>query len=125
MKLYFIVYFYLKTYITITMALPSNLLPSNALRLISEYSKPNTRPNWRESKPLFNIYQLYMGVCLHREDNMLHNIIYRNIKNTNWLDKYWHIRIYGISSCCFKFGITIDDIIKMGVPFASHLYINN
>jgi hypothetical protein len=96
-------------------------LPSNVIKLISEYSKPVTRPNWRESKPLFNIYQLYNGVCLHCEDNMLHNIIYRNIKNTNWLDQYWHIRIYCINSCCFKFGITFDDIIKMGVPFAAHL----
>ena len=42
-------------------ALPSRALPSRTLLLISEYSKPMTRPDWRESKPIITKYQL----CLY------------------------------------------------------------
>ena len=41
-------------------ALPSHALPSHALVLIREYSKPITRPDWRDSKPLITRYQLYL-----------------------------------------------------------------
>ena len=40
--------------------LPSHALPSHALVLIREYSKPITRPDWRDSKPLITRYQLYL-----------------------------------------------------------------
>ncbi len=36
------------------------MLPSRALLLIREYSKPFTRPDWRDSKPLITRYQLYL-----------------------------------------------------------------
>ena len=42
-------------------ALPSRALPSRTLLLISEYSKPMTRPDWRKSKPIITKYQL----CLY------------------------------------------------------------
>ena len=35
-------------------------LPSRVLLLISEYSKPMTRPDWRQSKPLINPYRLFL-----------------------------------------------------------------
>ena len=35
-------------------------LPSRVLLLISEYSKPMTRPDWRKSKPIITKYQLYL-----------------------------------------------------------------
>ena len=39
--------------------LPKNLLPKNALLLIKEYSKPLTRADWRNSKPIVTTYKLY------------------------------------------------------------------
>jgi len=45
-------------------ALHSRALPSRALLLISEYSKPITRPDWRDSKPIITKYQLYLYVIL-------------------------------------------------------------
>jgi hypothetical protein len=47
-----------------TYALPSRALPSRALYLIREYSKPITRPDWRDSKPIITKYQLYLYVIL-------------------------------------------------------------
>ena len=41
-------------------ALPNRILPSRALLIISEYSKPMTRPDWRQSKPLITTYYLYL-----------------------------------------------------------------
>uniref|UniRef100_A0A6C0JM56 Uncharacterized protein n=1 Tax=viral metagenome TaxID=1070528 RepID=A0A6C0JM56_9ZZZZ len=102
-------------------------LPSNVLRLISDYSKPVTRPNWRESKPIISVYTLYVRVYSRRNKDLLRYLIYRNIRDTEWFDQYWHIRRYGISSCCFKYGINIDDVIKLGipgVPYEGHLYLN-
>ena len=40
-------------------ALPSRALPSRALLLISEYSKPLTRSDWRESIPIITTSCLY------------------------------------------------------------------
>jgi len=40
----------------------SQALPSRALLLIGEYSKPLTRSDWRESKPIITTYSLYQRV---------------------------------------------------------------
>ena len=96
--------------------LPKNLLPSNVLHIISEYSKPLTRPDWRDSKPLLTVYELYLGVFHHWDEDDLHYIVYRNIKKTYWFDVYWCIKLYGLRNCCIKFGITQDDITELGIP---------
>ena len=95
--------------------LPSNVLPSNDLRIISEYSKPVTRSNWRDSKPIVSVYKLYLRVYSRNNIDSLRYLIYRNIRDTDWFEQYWHVRCYGISSCSFKYGITIDDVIKLGL----------
>ena len=95
--------------------LPSNVLPSNALRLISEYSKPVTRPDWRNSKPIVSVYELYLSVYTTWDEDDLHYLIYRNIQKTYWYDIYWHIKLKTIYSCCKKYNITIYDIRKMGI----------
>ena len=92
------------------------MLPSNVLRLISEYSKPVTRSNWRESKPIVSVYTIYLRVYSRRNKDLLRYLIYRNIKDTEWFDQVQHIRRYGVTSCRFKYGITIDDVIKLGMP---------
>lgn len=99
----------------ITNDLHSHVLPSNALRLISEYSKPVTRPNWRKSKPIINTYTLFLTVYSRAGESLLHYIIYRNIEDREWFHQYWCIRRYGIRYCCLKYGITNDDIIKLGL----------
>uniref|UniRef100_A0A6C0JLC3 Uncharacterized protein n=1 Tax=viral metagenome TaxID=1070528 RepID=A0A6C0JLC3_9ZZZZ len=97
--------------------LPSQVLPSNALRLISEYSKPLTRPNWRKSKPIINTYTLFLTVYIRADKSLLHYLIYCNIRDREWFEQYWYIRRYGVHYCCLKYGITIDDIIRLGLVF--------
>ena len=43
-----------------THTLPTHTLPTHVLLLIREYSKPMTRPDWRQSKPLINPYRLFL-----------------------------------------------------------------
>jgi hypothetical protein len=62
--------------------LPSNVLPSNVLRLIRDYSKPLTRPNWRQSKPLTTAYQLYNNTLIR--DGLLMARLLLNIIDTEW-----------------------------------------
>ena len=57
-------------------------LPIRAVHLISEYSKPLTRPNWRQSKPLTTAYQLYNNTLIR--DGLLMARLLLNIIDTEW-----------------------------------------
>ena len=79
-------------------ALPGRALPCRALLFIREYSKPLTRPNWRESKPIISTYLLFSRTYYIRHyipEQMLppskYALDYRllcNILQTNWYYKY-------------------------------------
>lgn len=66
----------------LTRALPIRALPIHAVHLISEYSKPLTRPNWRQSKPLTTAYQLYNNTLIR--DGLLMARLLLNIIDTEW-----------------------------------------
>lgn len=91
------------------------MLPSRALLLINEYSKPLTRPDWRQSKPILSVYELYRTVYASWDEDDLHYILYRNLKNTYWYDIYWCIKIHGVYMCCSRYNITRNDIRKLGI----------
>ena len=91
------------------------MLPSRALLLINEYSKPLTRPDWRQSKPILSVYDLYRTVYASWDEDELHYILYRNLKNTYWYDIYWCIKIHGVYMCCSRYNITRCDIRKLGI----------
>ena len=57
-------------------------LPIRAVHPISEYSKPLTRPNWRQSKPLTTAYQLYNNTLIR--DGLLMARLLLNIIDTEW-----------------------------------------
>jgi hypothetical protein len=63
-------------------ALPSYALPSRALSLIREYSKPLTRTDWRQSKPLTTTYQMYNNTLVR--DGLLMAYLLMNIIDTEW-----------------------------------------
>jgi len=56
-------------------ALPCRALPCRALDLIREYSRPMTRPDWRDSKPIITPHQL---VQLARSLQLYHNTTMKN-----------------------------------------------
>ena len=70
-------------------ALTECALPIRAVSLISEYSKPLTRPDWRKSKPLTTTYQLYNNTLIR--DGLLMAHLLLNIIDTEWY--YLHMTI--------------------------------
>ena len=78
-----------------TKSLRSHALPSRALLLIHDYSRPMTRSNWRKSKPIITTFELYVhvrSIYLYRNaplNKRVHYIILRNIKQTNWFNIYY------------------------------------
>jgi hypothetical protein len=92
------------------------LLPLHCLKLISKYSKPLTRANWRQSKPIITTYKLYCIFRL-REINSptikLKNIrILENIENTEWYYTFTTIKNYGLEiyfrKYLYKYGVEHD-----------------
>jgi hypothetical protein len=84
-------------------ALPSRALPSRALQMIREYSKPMSKPNWRQSKPIITTYRLYLKVkyvmCTDptlSSIKRLHSIILKIMMDTEWYQVYTYIKIFGL-----------------------------
>lgn len=66
------------------------MLPCRALTIIREYSKPMTRPDWRQSKPLTTTYQLYNNTLIR--DGLLMAYLLMNIVETDWYYFHMHIK---------------------------------
>ena len=75
-----------------------HVLPSRALLLIHDYSRPMTRPDWRKSKPIISTYRLYTRVqYLFNVRKNLHTIILHNIYQTDWYYAFYYIKYHGLS----------------------------
>ena len=92
-----ILYFYLQNNIM------SRALPSRALQLINEYSKPVTRSNWRVSKPIITIYKMYECILLYNlqysfknKYTQLYQKTLWRIADTEWYFAYEYIKFYGL-----------------------------
>uniref|UniRef100_A0A6C0JLC1 Uncharacterized protein n=1 Tax=viral metagenome TaxID=1070528 RepID=A0A6C0JLC1_9ZZZZ len=108
-------------------ALPSRALPSRALQLINDYSKPVTRPNWRHSKPIITIYRLYERILLYNDysfKNKYKQLYQRtlwSIADTEWYFTYEFIRFYGLNYYLEKGGkYNLNDD---GIQYAIDYYI--
>ena len=83
----------------------ASALPCRAINLIREYSRPFTRPDWRDSKPIITTYQLY---CEYRRREMVRGrikiiILLDNIENTDWFWTYNIIQLYGLDKFYIKY----------------------
>lgn len=83
-------------------SLPRNVLPCRAVKIIREYSRPMTRPDWRKSKPPITIFRLYllikyiMYTPIISPTKRLHSMILYNICETDWYYVYVYIKFYGL-----------------------------
>ncbi len=83
-------------------ALPASALPVRAITLIREYSRPLTRPDWRQSKPIITTYNLYLHVKYINPNNLfppteiLHRVILHNILITDWYFNYYYNKNYNL-----------------------------
>jgi hypothetical protein len=99
----------------VTHSCGSRFLPSRTLLIIREYSKPRTRFNWRQSKPIITCYRLYLMVKPFMEysknKRLYRNTLY-NILMTDWFYAYSYIKCYGYVQYieCFKYNIFNRDV---------------
>ena len=99
-----------------TRALPTRALPSRALLLISEYSKPLTRPNWRTLHKIYN-YDLFYHIS--HSDYKVKDIIMSNIRETDWYQMYLFIEVWGIETAAMRYNMPTYDLINInGMRYA-------
>ena len=70
------------------------MLPKNVLRLISEYSKPVTRPDWRTCKPIITTYKMY-NMVFGDTRPIIFNLC-MNIIETDWYYIYMTVHYSGL-----------------------------
>ena len=101
----------------------SRALPSRALILIREYSRPITRPDWRQSKPIITTYKLHFHVFKQLEvekekiKRRLLIAIQINIHKTEWYWTWKTIKNNGLENYYikyfYKYGVKFDHSINI------------
>jgi hypothetical protein len=85
------------------------MLPVRAISLISEYSKPLTRTDWRQSKPIISSYKLYISAHFKCKYTQLMFNLLLNIIETDWYYLYMNVNYNGLNNVC----IHIDSLMKI------------
>jgi hypothetical protein len=111
------------------MVLPTCVLPINILHMISEYSKPLTRPNWRTIKILTQ-YTLFLDIQHNIYKNSVFYNAYKSIESTDWFYTMNYIARLGIESYIHTHKTyndnLISDLLKMeGIRHAQKVYIES
>ena len=96
----------------------SYYLPLRALSLIREYSKPLTRADWRQSKPIVTSYGIYLhtrplifpAVPIKVTFYYLCKIIMSNIMQTDWYNLYIIIQHIGIYNASLQYNLPYKKI---------------
>ena len=100
----------------------SIVLPSNVIRLISEYSKPVTRADWRKLHKMKN-YDLFKSINIAITQNKMNNklayIVRNNMKNSVWWHMYDYIETWGLRNATRYFNLSKEEIIRIdGMVYA-------
>ncbi len=81
------------------------MLPSRAIKLISEYSKPVTRSDWRKSKPLVTQFNIYLfSISRNSKWSKLKVRIFCLILDTDWYYIFIFIKQYGLDQYYYHYG---------------------
>ena len=91
----------------------SNVLPSNVLRHISEYSKPVSRPNWRTLRKMtdYKLYSIITNVIRKQVNLVL--IFQKNMKDTLWYNLYSFTQCWGIEGTSSHYNMSEDELLKI------------
>ncbi len=105
------------------------LLPINVLHMISEYSKPLTRPDWRTIKKMTQ-YRLFLDIQNNIYKKRLYYNAYKSMETTDWFYTLNYISRLGIESYIHKHiqynDNLISELLRMeGIRHAQKVYIQN
>ena len=93
-------------------------LPTLALALVREYSKPVTRPDWRKLNRL-PLYKLYDEIMKKKQNNtwiygsVFQKFVYDIQRGNSWSDLYRYCNLHGIKACSQHFGIQYDELVHL------------
>ena len=79
------------------MLLLNHMLPSNVLKLISEYSKPVTRPDWRTFQRTLDTVCFIQNIEKFNTFNIF-KLVKQNMVMSHFYIAYHHIYYFGIES---------------------------
>lgn len=83
-------------------------LPSRALLLIHEYSKPLTRADWRKSKPLVTQFHIYLfAISRNQKWSKLKYNTFILISSTDWYRVFKFIKNYGLDKYYYHYGLNV------------------
>jgi len=89
-------------------------LPPIALAIIREYSRPVTRPDWKNLNrlPLHKLYKeiMYKKTTSWKYTNIMRMFIYDIQRGTRWSELYEYSKKYGMKACSDKFGIQYKEL---------------
>ena len=90
-----------------------SILPSNVLRIISEYSKPLSRPDWRTLHKMTDhkLYNIIMNV--NRKQVNLVLILQTNMKDGLWYNLYGFTQCWGIEGTSTYYNMSEDELLKI------------
>jgi hypothetical protein len=86
-------------------------LPSRAVCLIRDYSRPITRPDWRTLQKM-TTFDLYAHVHL-RFQSPLMELIFYNMQYSDWYNIYYTIKLMGIYITSIKYNMTPEEILRI------------
>jgi hypothetical protein len=93
--------------------MPSIVLPSSVIRLIKEYSKPLSRPDWRTLRKMtdYKLYSIITNVI--RKQVKLVLILQINMKDSLWYNLYSFTQCWGIEGTSSHYNMSEDELLKI------------
>ena len=87
------------------------MLPSRALQLIHDFSKPLTRHDWRNIRRI-SAFDIYLHVYC-RTQTPLMELIFYNMQHTNWYNMYCNLELFGIEKTSIKYNIPVEELLRI------------
>ncbi len=99
------------------------ILPHHILRLISEYSKPITRPDWRTFERTITIEHLIYFLKTKYPPTLLYFMVSQNLFQSSFFIAYRFIRDWGINEYIFQYGGNAQELLSnKSLSFQNSLY---
>ena len=89
------------------------MLPSRAVGLIREYSKPLTRHDWRTLRKMtnYNLYSIIANVIERNVDLVM--IIQKNMSEGLWYQLISFMQVWGLENTSACYNISQEELLKM------------
>ena len=104
------------------------LLPNRVLKLINEFSKPVTRPDWRTFERIMSIenfmFNIQYNFCIFHSP--IYSLVLKNMYISEFYISYQHIYNWGVDSYIFSYGGNKNILLSNNLlNHQQNLYLNS